>query len=64
MVLWLKLIQFSQGNDTYRLAASKANSDVTLEPDVVTAWELESVEAGYETSSVGVIFPFAKDSWI
>jgi hypothetical protein len=49
---------------THRLTFSEAHSDVALEPDVVAAREFESVEAGQQALSVGVVFPFAEDGGI
>jgi hypothetical protein len=48
----------------HRLTFSEAHSDVALEPDVVAAREFESVEAGQQALSVGVVFPFAEDGGI
>lgn len=42
------------------MALSKAHSDVTLEPDVITAREFERVEAGHKALRVLIIVPFAE----
>lgn len=49
---------------TYRLALSKANPDVTLEPYIVTARELESIETSLQALRIRVVVPFAKYRWI
>lgn len=49
---------------TYRLTFSKAHSDVALESNIVAAGELEGVESGQQTLSVGIVLPLAKDGRI
>lgn len=43
---------------------AEADANVTLEAQVVTAWELESVEARHERLLMRIIFPVAEDTGI
>lgn len=54
------MINKSQIIKTYRLTSTEADSNVTLEPDVITARELESVEARHKSLSLMVLFPLPK----
>lgn len=47
-------------SSTYRLTLSKAHPNITLESDVITAWELERVEACHKALRVLIVVPLAE----
>lgn len=57
-------VEIKISNSTYRLALSKANPDITLEPYVITTRELESIKTSLQALRVGIVVPFAKYRWI